>query len=137
MRILDAWCKDLRNQNMDTINTSRIIDFFTRFYTIHEKIHHRVILILICTVDDPESIEELKWISDLNDEFLQEQKNLIAIIQSLQLSTFIWEIRTAWNTQNYVKFVAKIIDDLTLDWSISPTGWLIFDPVDSLDEITE
>lgn len=137
MRVLVAWCTDLRSQNMDTIDTSRIIDFFTRFYTIHEKIHHRVVLILICTMEDPKSIEELEWIADLNYQFLQEQKKLTAIIQSLQSKTFFWEIQTAWNTKNYMKFVIGMIDDLTLDWSINPTGSLIFDPVDSLSEFTE
>jgi hypothetical protein len=88
MRILSAWCTDLGTQNIVTMDTSRIIDFFTRFYTIHEKIHHRVVLILVCTMEDLESAGELERIADLNDQFLQEQKKLATIIQSLRSKTF-------------------------------------------------
>jgi hypothetical protein len=39
-----------------------------------------------------------------------------------------------WKTQNYIKFVAGIVDDLRLDWDVTSTGSLIFDPDDSLNE---
>ncbi len=36
-----------------------------------------------------------------------------------------------------MKFVSGIVDDLTLDWAINPTGSLIFDPVDSFSDNTK
>ena len=88
MRVLEAWCADLKGRDMKTIDTDTIIQFLEKFYTIHEKIHHRAVLILICTMEDSNCIEEIMVIDNLNSQFLEEQKKLTAILKSLRSKTF-------------------------------------------------
>lgn len=65
---------------MININNDIVVSLLERFYIIHEKINHRVILIRLGTMDDPTSMEELKNISRLNNQFLVEQKEIIKMI---------------------------------------------------------
>ena len=88
MKLVEAWCTDLRSRDMRTIDTKTIINFFERFYIIHEKIHHRVVLIRACMMSDPTCIEELVAINNLDNRFLREQKRITKIIQSLRSKTF-------------------------------------------------
>ena len=132
MRLLAAWCTELRNQDTNTIS-----HFFEKFYKIHEKIHHRAILILACTIDDPTSITALKIIHNLDNRFLREQERIKKMFQSLRSKTFFWGINIAYNTKNYMKDIHGIINDIELDWSVLPSWWLIYDPVDTLADVSD
>jgi hypothetical protein len=88
MRVLEAWCADLKGRDMKTIDTDTIIQFLEKFYTIHEKIHHRVLIILGYIMSDSTSMEELDCINHINNQFLEEQKRLNSIIMALRSKTF-------------------------------------------------
>lgn len=133
MRVLSAWCSTYTSSN-DPIDINTLILAIREFHRIHEKIHHRVIFILICTVKDPNSIKDIEIINDLNNQFLEEQKKLDTILRSLQIKNIFWIKETTQKVQSYMKFVSKIIEDINLDWSVLPSGWIIFDPADSLSD---
>lgn len=79
-------------------------------------------------MDDPTSMEELKNISRLNNQFLVEQKEIIKMIWALKSTTFLGEMRAAWDTHKYMQFINQSIDDIFSDWALNDRGWLVYSP---------